>query len=141
MSAGRFCVLGGGAWGTALAMVAARAGYDTVLWARDGETVRAINRERWNPRYLPGIPVDDGVAATCDLESALTGAATVLAAVPAQTLRGVLEQAALHIAGKRHRRARRQGHRAHIRQAVVGCAGRGRAGAEGGRAFGPQLRH
>ena len=48
-------VLGGGAWGTALALTAARAGREVRLWARDADTVAAIDERRENPRYLPGV--------------------------------------------------------------------------------------
>lgn len=90
MSEARICVLGGGAWGTALALNARRAGHDVVLWARDEATVAAINTDRANPRYLPGVTVDAGVRATTDAGEALRGASEILAVVPAQTLRGVL---------------------------------------------------
>jgi len=89
-------VLGGGAWGTAMAMVAARAGRDVVLWARDAATVGAIATRRENPR-LPGILIDETVAATADLAKAAAADVVVLA-VPAQTLREVAAAAAPHIA-------------------------------------------
>lgn len=91
MSASRFAVLGGGAWGTALAMVARSAGHDVRLWARDAETVEAIAKRGENPRYLPGIAIDPAVNPTTDAAEALEGADHVLLVVPAQTLRGVLE--------------------------------------------------
>ena len=92
MSAGKtIAVLGGGAWGTALATTALRAGHGCVLWARDGETATAINARHENPRYLPGIALDPALAATTDLVAALTGAAAVLAVVPAQAMRGLLD--------------------------------------------------
>lgn len=97
MSGNRVCVLGGGAWGTALALNAARAGHEVVIWARDTATVEAINRDRANPRYLPGVSIDDGVRATTDPAGALAGANEILAVVPAQTLRGVLSAVGPHI--------------------------------------------
>jgi len=86
----RVAVVGGGAWGTALALVAARAGREVTLWARDPVIVAAINRERENPVYLPGIALDPPIAATTDAAAALLGAEAVLIAVPAQFLRGVV---------------------------------------------------
>ncbi|GLS30224.1 glycerol-3-phosphate dehydrogenase (NAD(P)+) [Mesorhizobium albiziae] len=83
-------VLGGGAWGTALACAARRAGHDARLWARDAETVEAINTRRENPRYLPGLKLAEGIAATTDLAAAADGADIVLAVTPAQTLRALL---------------------------------------------------
>ncbi|MGN6143340.1 MAG: NAD(P)H-dependent glycerol-3-phosphate dehydrogenase [Mesorhizobium sp.] len=92
----RVAVLGGGAWGTALALAMLRAGHAVSLWARDGETVEAISRGE-NPRYLPGIPIEHGIAATTDIGTALAGADCVLAVVPAQSLRGVLAKAKPHM--------------------------------------------
>ena len=81
-------VLGGGAWGTALASLQARTGRRTVLFARDPDTVVAVNGVHENPRYLPGIALTPSLRATADLGLALGGAATVLVVVPAQHLRG-----------------------------------------------------
>jgi len=82
-------VLGGGAWGTALALVAARAGREAHLWARDAEVVAGINGTRANPAYLPGVVFDVAIAATTD--AALIGSAdVVIASVPAQSMRRVL---------------------------------------------------
>ena len=60
----RVAVIGGGAWGSALASIAARAGAGVVLWARDPDVVAAINQRHENPLYLPGIALDPRVAAT-----------------------------------------------------------------------------
>lgn len=91
MSGERIAVLGGGAWGTALALVALRAGNEPLLWARDPDTVTAINERRENPRYLPGIALDSGFAATGDIIEALDGAAIVVLATPAQTVRDMAD--------------------------------------------------
>lgn len=87
-------VLGGGAWGTALAVTMLRAGHSSTLWARDAEIVEAVALRRENPRYLPGIPLDAGLAATGDLAEAVEHADCVLAAVPAQAMRGLLAEIA-----------------------------------------------
>ncbi len=89
-------VLGGGAWGTALALAALRAGQSVSLWARDAEMCAAIGRGE-NPRYLPGIAFDTGIAATTDLGAALGGADCVLAVTPAQSLRAVLREVKPHM--------------------------------------------
>lgn len=87
----RVVVIGGGAWGTALALVAARAGREAIVWARDTETVAAINQSGTNPHYLPGIAFPDEITATCD--PAIVGDADiVIASVPAQVMRGVLTE-------------------------------------------------
>ncbi|BCM22394.1 NAD(P)H-dependent glycerol-3-phosphate dehydrogenase [Mesorhizobium sp. J8] len=92
----RVAVLGGGAWGTALALAMLRAGHDVRLYARDTETVAAITRGE-NPRYLPGIGIEPGIAATSDMATALGGADCVLAVTPAQSLRAVLAHARNHV--------------------------------------------
>jgi glycerol-3-phosphate dehydrogenase (NAD(P)+) len=81
-------VLGGGAWGTTLALVAARAGRDVRLWARNISIVSAIRDRRENPKYLPGVRLDANVAATPHFAEAI-GADALLIAVPAQAVRGV----------------------------------------------------
>lgn len=89
-AAPKIAVLGGGAWGTALALTMGRAGLAPVLWARDEATVDEINTRRTNARYLPGVVLDPALRATADADTALDGAEIVLAVVPAQTLRATL---------------------------------------------------
>lgn len=86
----RVAVIGAGAWGTALAIQAARAGNEVALWARDAARAGAIAAARENARYLPGIALPDGVAVTADAAAALEGAALALLVVPTQALRSVL---------------------------------------------------
>lgn len=82
----RFGVIGGGAWGTALAQVLRRAGREVVLWAREAEAVAAINQSHENPLFLPGVALDPGIAATTKLD-AVALADALLLTVPAQYLR------------------------------------------------------
>ena len=92
----RVAVLGGGAWGTALALAMLRAGHNVRLYARDEETVAAL-RGGANPRYLPGIAIEPGIEATSDIGKALDGADCVLAVAPAQSLRAMLSAAKSHM--------------------------------------------
>ncbi|ANT48979.1 NAD(P)H-dependent glycerol-3-phosphate dehydrogenase [Mesorhizobium amorphae] len=92
----RVAVLGGGAWGTALALAMLRAGHFVRLYARDPETVAAIDHGE-NPRYLPGIAIEPGIVATSDIRAALDGADCVLAVAPAQALRSMLAAAKDHV--------------------------------------------
>lgn len=96
MNGWRVAVLGGGAWGTALAMAMLHAGHSVRLFARDQETVASIRRGE-NPRYLPGIAIEPGIEATSDIGAALGGADCVLAVTPAQSLRIMLAGAKPHM--------------------------------------------
>jgi glycerol-3-phosphate dehydrogenase (NAD(P)+) len=78
-------IIGGGAWGTALAVVAARAGRTVTLYARDPATVAAINQSHQNTARLPGIALDPAIIATAEVATA--AADIVLLAVPAQMVR------------------------------------------------------
>jgi glycerol-3-phosphate dehydrogenase (NAD(P)+) len=82
-------VVGGGAWGTALASVAAREGEHVLLWAREPEVVEAINASHENPLFLPGIALPGSIEATGSLD-ALAGCDALLVVVPAQHVRAVL---------------------------------------------------
>ena len=88
-------VIGGGAWGAALAQVCARAGLQVRLWAREPEVVDDINSRRENRLFLPGVTLDPKIAATGDM-AALAGLDMVLAVAPAQHLRAALAAFALH---------------------------------------------
>src|SRR5262245_55465564 len=93
MSFDAIAVLGAGAWGTALANCAARAGRTVSLWGRDAGTVAVIRDRRENPR-LPGIRIDRNVTATTALDEAVDKADVVLLVVPAQAARAVATQMA-----------------------------------------------
>ena len=82
-------VIGGGAWGTALANAAAAAGRRVTLWLRDPAAAAALERERENVRYLPGIALHPAVRATADPER-LGGTEAALVVVPAQSMRQAL---------------------------------------------------
>jgi len=97
----RIAVIGAGAWGTALALVARRAGRDVVIAARDAEVVKAINTTHRNSLFLPGVALDDGIRATADAPAAAAQADVVLLAAPAQHLRAVSTALAPHIPEKR----------------------------------------
>ncbi|MFD2236484.1 NAD(P)H-dependent glycerol-3-phosphate dehydrogenase [Aureimonas populi] len=85
----RLTVIGGGAWGTALASVYARKGFATTLYARDEATAESVNEAHENPRYLPGIALPDALRASTVLSISVESADLILLVVPAQTLRAV----------------------------------------------------
>jgi glycerol-3-phosphate dehydrogenase (NAD(P)+) len=88
-------VIGGGAWGTALAQVCARAGLGVTLWAHEADVVAGLNTSHENTSFLPGVDLDPGIRATGDL-SDLAGADLILAVTPAQHLRASLSAFAPH---------------------------------------------
>jgi glycerol-3-phosphate dehydrogenase (NAD(P)+) len=89
-------VIGGGAWGTALAQVCARAGLATTLWAREADVVASVNSAHENGAFLPGIALDPAIRATADLAD-LAGSDLILAVTPAQHLRSALSAFAPHV--------------------------------------------
>jgi glycerol-3-phosphate dehydrogenase (NAD(P)+) len=89
-------VIGSGAWGTALAGVAARAGRDVVLYARSVERAAEIAATRTNPK-LSGVRLDPGVTVTDDIALAAT-ADIILIATPAQNLREAVTTIGPHLA-------------------------------------------
>ena len=82
-------VIGGGAWGTALAQVAASGGKETLLWAREPEVVEGINRRHENGAFLQGIPLHHAIRATDELTE-LRECDALLVVTPAQHTRAVL---------------------------------------------------
>lgn len=92
----RIGVIGGGAWGTALALAALRAGRDTLLWAREPAVVEAVNGARENRDYLPGVPLPAELRATGDLAD-IGGCDAVLLVTPAQHLRAACASLAPHL--------------------------------------------
>lgn len=82
-------VLGGGAWGTALAQMLASDGRQVLLWAVEPEVVEAINRDRRNPNFLPSASLASTIRATTELEE-MEQLATLLVVTPAQHMSGVL---------------------------------------------------
>jgi glycerol-3-phosphate dehydrogenase (NAD(P)+) len=86
----RIAIIGAGSWGTALAVMAARAGHEVRLWSRSDEVATSINRHRFNPSYLTSTTIPNAVFATCDFDAALSGASLVLLATPSHAARDVL---------------------------------------------------
>jgi glycerol-3-phosphate dehydrogenase (NAD(P)+) len=82
-------VIGGGAWGTALAQVAAAGGEEVLLWAREAEVVESVNARHENEIFLRGVPLHPGIRASGHL-AALEPCDAFLVVAPAQHLRAVL---------------------------------------------------
>jgi glycerol-3-phosphate dehydrogenase (NAD(P)+) len=87
-------VIGGGAWGTALAQVSAAGGEEVMLWAYEAEVVLAINEQHENPAFLKGAALSPNIRATRDFAD-LRECDVLLAVTPAQHLRAILAQASV----------------------------------------------
>ncbi len=92
----RIGVIGAGAWGTALALAAQRAGREVVLWARDPKLAEEINARHENSRYLPEVAFDAEIRVTAELAEAAESDALLLV-TPAQALREVAAALAPHL--------------------------------------------
>jgi glycerol-3-phosphate dehydrogenase (NAD(P)+) len=93
----RFAVIGAGAWGTTLALVATRAGRPAILWAREREVVESIIQRGENAAFLPGIALDPPFAVTGEFRAAVEEVDAAVLAVPAQFLRGLLPDLARYV--------------------------------------------
>ncbi len=83
-------IIGGGAWGTALAQVLAKGGRDVTLWAREADVVSSINSSHENSVFLPGVNLDKKLKATVKLEDAINKDVLLLV-TPTQFIRATLE--------------------------------------------------
>jgi glycerol-3-phosphate dehydrogenase (NAD(P)+) len=91
-------IVGGGAWGTALAISLGRRGDAVRLWMYEDDLVRRMLERRDNPVFLPGIQVPETVLPTTDLAAAVDSAAIVVFVVPTPFARGVYERLEPHLA-------------------------------------------
>jgi glycerol-3-phosphate dehydrogenase (NAD(P)+) len=96
----RAAVVGGGAWGTALADLLARNGHETTLWAREPDVVDGITRHCVNERFLAGLRLDPALRATTDMRAAVDGAELVVYVAPSHVLRAVASAAAEAVAAR-----------------------------------------
>ena len=83
----RVGILGGGAWGTALAQSARRAGRDVTLWAHEVETVSEINSHHANRVYLPGVALDPAIKATAKAKEAADADLSCSSSLPSSCAR------------------------------------------------------
>ena len=87
-------IIGGGAWGTALAQIASAEGGETLIWAMEKEVAQAINGRHENPAFLSGVRLNDSIRATTELAD-VGDCDALLIVTPAQHMRSVLERAAV----------------------------------------------
>ena len=92
-------IIGGGSWGTALALAAmrSRAKHGVRLWLREKDLAARMQASRENDLFLPGFPLPAEVEITDELARAVAGANVVVSVIPAQFLRRVWEELRAHL--------------------------------------------
>jgi glycerol-3-phosphate dehydrogenase (NAD(P)+) len=90
----KITVLGAGSWGTTLALVLYDNHHDVDLWTFDNEQADLIRAKHENPQFLPGVALPLGINITTDIEASCHGRDMIVAAVPSQFLRSVLQRIA-----------------------------------------------
>ena len=93
----RIAIIGAGSWGTALAIIAARAGHEARIWSRSADVIGSINQQHVNSRYLTSVQIPDTVVATSELDAALNNAEHVLFAAPSHAARELFTAIAPHL--------------------------------------------
>ncbi|MFO8058546.1 MAG: NAD(P)H-dependent glycerol-3-phosphate dehydrogenase [bacterium] len=90
-------VIGGGAWGTALAQVCAGNGHQVIMWVYEPEVAASLNEKHENEEFLPGVSLSESISATNDLEKALSGSEMVISVSPSHVVRQVMSEASPYI--------------------------------------------
>jgi glycerol-3-phosphate dehydrogenase (NAD(P)+) len=95
----RIAILGGGSWGTALAIVLSRTRkpQEISLWVRDASLAESIRRDRQNKLYLPDHKLPESVQVTHDAAASLENAGVVIGAIPSAHARGVYRRVLPHL--------------------------------------------
>lgn len=88
----KVCVLGAGSWGSALALVLAKKGYEVMMWTLNKEQADKINRTKENIDYLPGILLPNNITVTTNIEETVKDSKIIVLAVPSQAIRSVSSQ-------------------------------------------------
>jgi glycerol-3-phosphate dehydrogenase (NAD(P)+) len=98
----KIAILGGGSWGTALAIVFSRTykTHDIALWAHNPALAETMRVSRENTFYLPGIPVPAASQISSDLLETVAGADILVGAIPSAHARGIYEQALPHVSAE-----------------------------------------
>jgi glycerol-3-phosphate dehydrogenase (NAD(P)+) len=87
----RIAILGGGNWGTTLALLLNKSGHQIRLWEFDEPQAELVAQTRKNERYLPGYPIPEAIFVTSQIHDAMQGAEICILAIPTQVCRSVLK--------------------------------------------------
>lgn len=93
----KISIVGAGAFGTAMAATAARAGNEVLMWAHDPEVAEGIRETGFNPNYLAGVKLDESIRTTSDIAEAASFGDTLFMVVPSHHYREVLANIARHL--------------------------------------------
>src|ERR1043165_9254851 len=93
----RIAIIGAGSWGTALAIVAARASHEVTLWSRNLDVVNSINERRFNPFYLTAVEIPGTVVCASEIDAVVNHAEHVLFAAPSHAARELFTTIAPHL--------------------------------------------
>src|ERR1043166_7612013 len=93
----RIAIIGAGSWGTALAIVAARASHEVTLWSRNLDVVNSINERRFNPFYLTAVEIPGTVVCASEIDAVVNHAEHVLFAAPSHAARELFTAIARHL--------------------------------------------
>jgi glycerol-3-phosphate dehydrogenase (NAD(P)+) len=85
-------VLGDGGWGTTLAMLLNRKGFNVTLWGAFSDYVSYMDKKRINTKFLPGVKIPRGISITHDLKNAIRQKRLIIFAIPSQHMRDVLRK-------------------------------------------------
>jgi glycerol-3-phosphate dehydrogenase (NAD(P)+) len=96
----KIAILGAGSWGTALALLAARNGCQTLLWGHNPEHMAALAQDRQNKHYLPGYPFPAELAVTADLTEVAAFSDLILVCVPSHAFKKTLLNLKPYLSGK-----------------------------------------
>jgi glycerol-3-phosphate dehydrogenase (NAD(P)+) len=88
----KITILGDGGWGTTLAILLSRKGFNVTLWGAFAENIASMNKQRLNQKFLPGIKIPKQITLTSDLKTALQNKEIIVLAVPSQYMRQVLKK-------------------------------------------------
>jgi glycerol-3-phosphate dehydrogenase (NAD(P)+) len=88
----KIAVIGDGGWGTTLAILLNKKGFKVELWGVFPDYLKILDKERKNPKFLPGVKIPQEIIFTSDIKKALTDCHLIILAVPSQYMRGVVQK-------------------------------------------------
>jgi len=91
----KIAILGDGGWGTTLAILLSKKGFQITLWGAFSENIADMEEKRLNQKFLPGIKIPRKIILTSDLKAALQDKEIIVLAIPSQYIRQVLKRVKL----------------------------------------------